>query len=221
MLSILGAWLMSVGNPNWVPGKSGNPTGRQPGTRNKRTEAIWTKLEDRGDLDPIEYLSSLVTNEKTPPEQRIAAATALAPYRHSKCGLTPQAPPLVYTTVPPLPHPACTDIRQAIENLEFLAGLRREGRLDMAAADAAISDMRLVRDGLIEEAKALIARRGPVDQHLVITGGLPDLPGTSILMPDIPRAGMPNGKEIDGQVVSAQLSPLPDPPSPKDDPAKP
>src|SRR6516162_6879214 len=130
MLSILGAWLMSVGNPNWVPGKSGNPTGRQPGTRNKRTEAIWAKLEARGDLDPIEYLSSLVANEKTPPEQRIAAAIALAPYRHSKCGLTPQPASLVFVAEPvELPHPHVTAIEHTLANIEHISALRRSGNL--------------------------------------------------------------------------------------------
>jgi hypothetical protein len=62
---------MPVGNPNWVPGRSGNPKGRAVGTRNRRTEAFWGKLEARDDLDPADLLSSIFHNEQEPKELRI------------------------------------------------------------------------------------------------------------------------------------------------------
>jgi hypothetical protein len=164
--------------------------GRPLGSRNKRTEAIWAKLEARGDLDPVEYLSSLVANEKTPPDQRIAAAIALAPYRHSKRGLEPQPVPLVYVTTPvELPHPHVTSIPEVVANIEYLSGLRRDGKLDLAAADALISDMRLVRDALVEAAKLEVAQGGPPNQVIEIKGGLPPLrlgpEDGPILMPEL------------------------------------
>jgi hypothetical protein len=137
---------------------------RPTGSRNKRSIALWDELE--GDLDPVKCLSSVVTNPNKPDEIRISAAVALAPYKHSKLGLPPQPPPLVCTTMPALPHPACSGIRHAIENIEFLSALRRDGKLDAASADAAISDMRLIRDGLIEELKTLIAKAARVTNAL-------------------------------------------------------
>jgi hypothetical protein len=163
-------------NNRFQPGQSGNPKGRPVGARNRRTAEIWEKLEARGDLDPVEYLSSLVANEKTPPDQRIAAAIALAPYRHSKRGLEPQPAPLVYvTTEVVLPHSHVASVPEVIANIEYLSDLRRTGKLDQASADSLISDQRLIRDGIIEAAKLEAAQGGPTHQTIEIKGGLPPL----------------------------------------------
>jgi hypothetical protein len=60
----------------WQPGQSGNPKGRVVGTLNRRTEAIWGKLEARGDTDPAEFLSSVVHDEQAAKEHRIIATMA-------------------------------------------------------------------------------------------------------------------------------------------------
>jgi hypothetical protein len=75
-----------------------------------------------------------------------------------------------------LPHPHVVELRQVIENTEYISDLRRAGKLDMAAADALISDQRLVRDALVEDNKHDIARNGPPNQVIEIRGGLPPLP---------------------------------------------
>jgi hypothetical protein len=64
-------------------------TGRPKGSRNKRTEEIFNRLENRGDLDPADLLSSIVTNNQEPKELRIQAAGLLMPYKYSKCGTAP------------------------------------------------------------------------------------------------------------------------------------
>ena len=47
------------------PGHTLSP-GRRPGSRNKRTAEIFHRLENRGDLDPADLLSSIVTNNQEP-----------------------------------------------------------------------------------------------------------------------------------------------------------
>ena|SRR5215471_2238307 len=78
------------------PGHKFSP-GRRHGSRNKRTEEIFNRLENRGDLDPADLLSSIVTNNEEPKELRIQAAGLLMPYKYSKCGT---APVQVYIDVP-------------------------------------------------------------------------------------------------------------------------
>jgi hypothetical protein len=63
--------------------------GRRPGSRNKRTAEIFHRLENRGDLDPADLLSSIVTNNEESKELRIQAAGLLMPYKYSKCGTAP------------------------------------------------------------------------------------------------------------------------------------
>jgi hypothetical protein len=157
---------------------------------------LWGALEKRGDIDPAQYLSSVVSDKKKPELTRIQAAGLLMPYKYSKCGTTAQPLPLVYVDRPvDLPHPHVTELHQVIENTEYLSALRRDGKLDLAAADSLISDQRLIRDALIEEARLLIAQGGSPDQRIVITGGLPPLPlgpgDRGIIMPDHNSANVP------------------------------
>jgi hypothetical protein len=42
---------------------------------NKRTAEIFNRLENRGDLDPADLLSSIVTSNQEPKELRIQAAS--------------------------------------------------------------------------------------------------------------------------------------------------
>jgi hypothetical protein len=172
-----------MANPNWKPGVSGNPKGRIPGVPNKRNanEELFHRLKERGDRDPAEVLSKIASDANERKELIIQAAIGLMPYKYSKKGLEPQPAPLVYVAQPvELPHPHATEIRHAIENIEYLSDLRQTGKLDLAAADALISDQRLIRDGLIEEHKALIAQGGPPNQVIRIEGGMEPLPGTNI-----------------------------------------
>jgi hypothetical protein len=70
------------------PGQSGNPNGRKPGARNKRTQAILDIIEARGDKDPIDVLSDLITHT-TNEELKVQACNILAPYKHSKRSTSP------------------------------------------------------------------------------------------------------------------------------------
>jgi hypothetical protein len=63
-------------------GVATNPNGHPKGSRNKRTEELFNILEGRGDKDPIDYLSDVVTNGKDA-VLRTQAANYLLPYKHS------------------------------------------------------------------------------------------------------------------------------------------
>jgi hypothetical protein len=66
---------MSWHNPGaFQQGQTGNPNGRPVGSRNKRDAELWSRLEARGDLDPAELLSSIVTDTKETKELRAQAA---------------------------------------------------------------------------------------------------------------------------------------------------
>jgi hypothetical protein len=70
------------------PGHKLSP-GRQLGSRNKRNAEIFHRLETRGDTDPADLLSSIVTNNQEPNELRIQAAGLLMPYKYGKHGSIP------------------------------------------------------------------------------------------------------------------------------------
>src|SRR5215831_932659 len=72
------------------PGHKLSP-GRKLGSRNKRTEEIFNRLEDRGDKDPADLLSEIVTNENETKELRVQAANFLMPYKYGKRGSLPPA----------------------------------------------------------------------------------------------------------------------------------
>src|SRR5262252_7212616 len=104
------------------PGHKFSP-GRRHGSRNKRTEEIFNRLENRGDLDPADLLSSIVTNEKEQKELRIQAAGLLLPYKYSKAGTIPMPPPPLYIEQT-INIPKPTTIQQATQNIFFISELK-------------------------------------------------------------------------------------------------
>jgi len=66
------------------PGQSGNPRGRQPGSRKRPSALVLRILEERKDTDPLALLSTIVTCAEAPLELRLQAAGMLAPYKHSR-----------------------------------------------------------------------------------------------------------------------------------------
>jgi Family of unknown function (DUF5681) len=75
-----------ISNMTFKPGQSGNPRGRVPGSRNrKKTSLVLRIMRGRGDTDPLDLLSAIVTKADAPLELRVQAASILAPYRHARC----------------------------------------------------------------------------------------------------------------------------------------
>ena len=107
------------------PGHTFSP-GRRPGSRNKRTAEIFNRLESRGDLDPAELLSSIVTNNEEPKELRIQAAGLLMPYKYSKCGTSP----VLRFIESPITVPEFSHLSDAESFLAKIATLMAAGELD-------------------------------------------------------------------------------------------
>ena len=69
------------------PGTTPNPRGRPPGSRNKRTQELLDLIQSRGDKDPLDFLSEVISgNGEYPAELKVTASNILAPYVHSKRG---------------------------------------------------------------------------------------------------------------------------------------
>src|SRR6516165_6583647 len=164
------------------PGHTFSP-GRRHGSRNKRTAEIFHRLDNRGDLDPADLLSSIVTNNEEPKELRIQAAGLLMPYKYSKCGT---APVQVYIDVP-LDTPEFTHLSDAEQFLAKVAALVAHGQLDFQAGQSlsALAKNWLDAQYLREELaiKQINAGTTEHEQTIRIEGGLPALPGTNVTMP--------------------------------------
>ena len=175
------------------PGHKFSP-GRQLGSRNKRTEEIFNRLENRGDLDPADLLSSIVTNNQEPKELRIQAAGLLMPYKYSKCGT---APVQVYIDVP-LDVPEFTHLSDAEQFLAKVAALVAAGQLDIQAGQnlSALAQAWLNAQYQREELQIKQYNAGAGDHETVIKieGGLPRLPGSDVIMPTLEHGA--NGHDV-------------------------
>ena len=167
------------------PGHNLSP-GRRPGSRNKRTEEIFNRLEDRGDKDPADLLSEIVTSEKEPKELRVQAANFLMPYKSGKCGTIPAA-----RFIPePIEAPEFTHLSDAEAFLAKIAALVARGELDiqtgleLSSLAKAWIDAQYQREEL--QIKQFNSGTTEHEQVLTIRGGLPVMPGLEgVVMPAI------------------------------------
>jgi hypothetical protein len=175
---------MPLNQTSWKPGASLNPNGRPKGSRNIRTTEVLEKIKSLGHKDPLVTLSELQNNSQDE-GIRATAANMLAPYLHSRMGLTPvPAPPRYMEITQQIEKPK--SIAQAYENILLLSDLKAKGEIDIEAADSLIADQRVVLNAMVDEAKLIAAQGDPSKpQQIIITGGLPELPGTSITMPQL------------------------------------
>jgi hypothetical protein len=173
----------------------GNPNGRVPGTRNKRTQEILNLLQSRGDKDPLDFLSEVISSTNTySHELKVTASNILAPYCHSKRGTLP-APRFVDD---PLQVPDFQTIDEAQDFQKEIARRAAAGELELQASldiSTLIGNWIRSRQATIELDLKVHAQGVPGDTTIRIEGGLPPLPGTDIIMPEI--NGELNGKTID------------------------
>jgi hypothetical protein len=191
---------MPVGNPNWVPGHK-TTTGHRPmGSRNRRTKELEELLTKRGDRDPLEFQSQIVSDNTIDLEIRLAASIALAPYRHGKMGAVP---PLRYIEEPfVLPNPSPTTLDEVNANIGHINQAFAAGHLDIEFYNALLAGQ---REHIVSFKAVGEDQLG--EQVIRIEGGLPSLPGCNITMPEL------NGHEIDG-VLAAPASVIEPPAEP-------
>jgi hypothetical protein len=181
------------GNPNWIKGApSANPNGRPSGSRNRRTAEIIEQLIATGNKDPLLTLSEIQQSNEDA-AVRATAANMLAPYLHSKMAAVP-APRFVDH---PLEMPELNTIPDAEEFLAKIPLLVTKGELDFQSALELSTltknwiEAKYHRDEL--QLKMAIHDQTTGPQVIRIEGGLSQLPGTNIRMPDLNAR---NGHEL-------------------------
>jgi hypothetical protein len=183
-----------MGDGRFQAGNNANPNGRPVGSRNKRTQEVLDLIQARGDKDPLDALSDLITNNKDPAIVA-QASNILAPYLHSKRSVTAPAPRYIDS---PVQVPEFTSIADAENFLASLPVMLGKGELD---SQTSLELSTLTRNWLSaryerEELQLkLTAQGGGPEQTIHITGGLPAIPGTNVTMPVL------NGADIDGHAL--------------------
>jgi len=191
-------------------------TGRPPGSPNKRTNELRYRLQNRGDVDPADFCSQIVSSPNEPTELKLQAANFLLPYLYPKRGAV--ATPRYIDEPVQLPEPVT--IEQANKNIAYISNLKAQGLIDLDFANSLIADNTTIANNLIaeEELKFKINPPEQRDTTIRITGGLPSLPGTSIMMPTIDGKPVTNGHVLAAPVdavpaiASAPKAPDPEPP---------
>src|SRR6516164_3288803 len=165
---------------HFQPGNT-ESTGRPPGSPNKRTNELRYRLQNRGDVDPADFCSQIVSSPNEPTELKLAAANYLLPYLYPKRGAV--ATPRYIDEPIQLPEPQT--IEQANKNIAYISNLKAQGLIDLDFANSLIADNTTIANNLIaeEELKFKISPPETRDTTITITGGLPPLPGTRIDMP--------------------------------------
>jgi hypothetical protein len=196
----------SMGNPFWTKGRSGNIAGRPLGAGGKLTpkhvaEALlvaftWMSDQFTFELDPnsrhpvsVQLLLAFAQSDKIPHALRIAAATAASKHEAQ----------FLYTEVD---IPDFETVGQAESFQRHISQLEGKKQMDSKTAATVIARVQVwinnQRAGVELELQRLRADPGSGDQRIVITGGMPTLPGTDVIMP------MLNGHTIDSVAIESR-----------------
>jgi hypothetical protein len=176
-------------------------TGRPVGSRNRRNDELMRRLKDRGDTDPAEYCSSIVSSQTEPTELKLMAANYLLPYLYSKRGAMP---PPRYVDLQ-IDVNEFTHVSDAENFLAKIALLVARGHLDIQSAQELSALVKTWIDTQYqrEELNYKISPPETRDTTIRIEGGLPALPGTNITMPVI------NGHSVSEQLPTAPTDVVP------------
>jgi hypothetical protein len=176
----------------------GNAKGRVPGSRNKRTQEILDLIQSRGDKDPLDFLSEVISSTNHyPHELKVQASNILAPYLHSKRSVAPE-PRFIQE---PITVPHFQSIDEAEAYLAELPSRVGRGQISFDDAEKISFLTRNYIEARIDATKLqlqIAAQGGEHEQIIRIEGGLPVMPGhENVIMPDF------TGHAIDGEVVKS------------------
>jgi hypothetical protein len=169
--------------------------GRPVGVPNRRSRELEQRLKDRGDTDPADFLSSIVSNPNEPTELKVAASNYLLPYLYSKRGAMP---PPRYIDLQ-IDVNEFSNVSDAEAFLARIALLCAKGHLDIQSAQELSGLVKTWIDTQYQR-EELQFKINPPEQHdqkITIVGGLDPLPGTNISMPVL------NGHAVSEQLLSA------------------
>ena len=158
---------------------NGNANGRQRGSRNRRTQEILDLIQGRGDKDPLDALSEIITTNQDP-NIVATASNILAPYLHSKRSTAP-TPRFVPEQIE---VPQFTSITQAEDYLASIPVLLGRGEIDSQSALELSTLTKNWLDAIYARQDydlKLQAQGGGSEQTIHITGGLPPLSGCNII----------------------------------------
>jgi hypothetical protein len=186
---------------HFQPGNT-ESTVRPPGSPNKRTNELRYRLQNRGDVDPADFCSQIVSSPNEPTELKLQAANFLLPYLYPKRGAV--ATPRYIDEPVQLPEPVT--IEQANKNIAYISNLKAQGLIDLDFANSLIADNTTIANNLIaeEELKFKISPPETRDTVIEIRGGLPKLPGAeNVIMPVL------NGHAVSEQLLTAPTDVVP------------
>jgi hypothetical protein len=193
-------------------GHTNNPNGRPPGCKNKITRDFheaYEEAKNQGYKHPFLVMMQWAHDESKPVEIRAAMLKECASYTCTKPKLT------IKSEVPVL-----TSIEQAEA---FLATLTAESDLDPIELLTAIRHwIDSKREGQELQLKIQDHRGSAPEQRILIEGGLPDLPGTNVIMPELSAEHEHNGHTLDLEknAETSELSaPEPQPQAQSHDPS--
>ena len=182
------------------PGQSGNPSGRPSGVPNKLTSEVFKIYKERGYRHPAIYCAEVYEDATQPTERRDnMAALALSWFPKQKLLLPRFVDELI-------PVPEFVSVQEA---QNFLADIARRSGAGELELQSALDISTLVKNWILsvtaqDELQLKIAKenpRGP--QEIRIEGGLPELPGTNVIMPHINGASG-QGTELNGKTLDLE-----------------
>jgi len=176
----------------WAPGQSGNPAGYH-GSRRWRHREVFEEIKKLGYTDALITLAR-IQHEST--VLRVAAAAALAPYSHPKL----QALSTPRFIENPIEVPEFTHVSDAEAFLAQIATLVARGELDIQSG----LELSTLTKNWIDsknnhtelDLKAVNAGATDTEQVIRVEGGLPPLPGTSVVMPVLDGKPVTNGHTL-------------------------
>ena len=187
---------------HWFQPGNKESTGRIPGRPNRRTFELQQRLKDRGDVDPADYCSQIVSSPNESTELKLAAANYLLPYLYPKRGAMP---PPRYIDNLEIDVNEFSHVSDAESFLQKIALLVARGHLDiqsgqeLSALVKAWIDTQYQKDELAFKISPPETR----DTTIRVEGGLPALPGTRIDMPVL------NGHAVSEQLLTAPTDVVP------------